>query len=222
MIDTKERSRMNYSKDLNISGNRIINVQDPTEPNHVATKKYTDIVHNLTPLSNKYEYIHYINLRNITLHSIAGISKVTTTWAHTPAQNYYEGMEQFWLESSACTLKYRLDKQDLKEKYIQLDFQQPLMIQELTLLFYHDEYVNIKIKYIWQVSEDKKNWNATTLIPNETKSKEQTWNGNNGMIKFINEPHIHFPYWRLLIAEGEIEEEHKNPWLNLLLLKVEV
>jgi len=61
---------MNGSRDLNNSGNKIINVADPTEQQDVATKYYTDQVHFLRPSSNVHEYLEYINKINELLHSI--------------------------------------------------------------------------------------------------------------------------------------------------------
>ena len=37
------------AKDLNINGNRVINVAEPAENDHVATKKHADYLHALSP-----------------------------------------------------------------------------------------------------------------------------------------------------------------------------
>ena len=80
-------------KDLNISGNRVVNVADPAELNHVATKHYVDHVHTWGPDSNVEEYVRYINFRNVTLHSIAGLCKLETTfgWATDPKRVIIRG-----------------------------------------------------------------------------------------------------------------------------------
>ena len=64
---------MDPRKDLNVSGNRIVNVVDPRELDHVATKHYVDHPHTYRPDSNVEEYVRYINARNITLHSLTGL-----------------------------------------------------------------------------------------------------------------------------------------------------
>ena len=71
---------MDPRKDLNVSGNRIVNVADPRENEHVATKHYVDHLHSYRPDSNVEEYVRYINARNITLHSLAGLCKLETTF----------------------------------------------------------------------------------------------------------------------------------------------
>ena len=43
---------MDPRKDLNVSGNRIVNVADPREADHVATKHYVDHLHIYRPDSN--------------------------------------------------------------------------------------------------------------------------------------------------------------------------
>ena len=58
---------MDPRKDLNMSGNRVVNVADPTELNHAATKQYVDTLHTWGPDGNIEEYIRYINSRNSTL-----------------------------------------------------------------------------------------------------------------------------------------------------------
>ena len=54
---------MDPRRDIDISGNRVVNVSDPTENDHAATKHYVDTVHTMTPADNVHEYTRYINLR---------------------------------------------------------------------------------------------------------------------------------------------------------------
>ena len=67
--------------EINMSKKIVVIGADPTEPHYAATKCYTDHLienlHNLTPTTDELEYVHYINLRNTTLHSLAGILEVT-------------------------------------------------------------------------------------------------------------------------------------------------
>ena len=67
---------MDGSRDLNISGFKVVNVADPTQPRDVLTKNYVDNLINdrsqriikyindirsLTPNTSVEEYIRYIN-----------------------------------------------------------------------------------------------------------------------------------------------------------------
>ena len=67
---------MTERRDLNVSGNKVINLKWPTKFNDAATKGYVDNVHLLKPSDNIHEYIRYINNRNDLLHSIAGLVRV--------------------------------------------------------------------------------------------------------------------------------------------------
>ena len=71
---------MDPRKDLDISGNRIVNLANPSRHDHAATKSYVDYVHILRPDANVEEYVRYINARNATLHSIAALCKIETTF----------------------------------------------------------------------------------------------------------------------------------------------
>ncbi len=72
---------MDGSRDLNISGYKIVNVADPTEAQHVTTKHYVDqynvttmtyieFLRQLTPVSTVEEYVRYINRRKTTCHRL--------------------------------------------------------------------------------------------------------------------------------------------------------
>ena len=43
---------MDPRKDLNISGKRVVNVADPADLNHAATKQYVDTLHTWGPDAN--------------------------------------------------------------------------------------------------------------------------------------------------------------------------
>ena len=61
-------------RELNVTGNKIINLDDPSQDQDAATKGYVDRlvqnvvwrVHNNTPLSTRDEYVHVINNKEIT------------------------------------------------------------------------------------------------------------------------------------------------------------
>ena len=50
---------MDPRKDINISGNRLVNVADPSLYHHVATKSYADALHARDPSTSEEEYIRY-------------------------------------------------------------------------------------------------------------------------------------------------------------------
>ena len=90
---------------MNNSGNKIINVADPTEQQDVATKYYTDQVHFLRPSANVHEYLEYINKRNVLLHSIAGLVKVSTDIEYTFGKHTGGHPGNVWLESPTSTVE---------------------------------------------------------------------------------------------------------------------
>ena len=71
------------AKDLNISKNRVVNVVEPAENDHVATKKYVDYLHALSPDSNVHEYVRFINSRRDTQYSLTRLCGIrwTIDWA---------------------------------------------------------------------------------------------------------------------------------------------
>ena len=112
---------MDYRKDLNISGNRVVNVADPREDDHVATKHYVDHLHLYRPDSNAEEYVRYINARYVTLHSLAGLCKIETTflWATDPKRVTVRYIGPYLLlESTTGHCLYAIQEQDLTGKNI--------------------------------------------------------------------------------------------------------
>ena len=110
---------MDPRKDVNISGNRIVNVADPVQFNHVVTKSYVVHVHILRPNDNVEEHVRYINTRNATLHSIAGLCKIECTfdWAVDPTRVKHRYIGPYLLlESSTGHCLYVIKTQDLAGK----------------------------------------------------------------------------------------------------------
>ena len=110
---------MDPKKDLNVSGNRIVNVADPRESDHVATRHYVDHLHIYRPDSNAEEYVRYINARNVTLHSIAGLCTLETTfgWVTDPKRTVFGMVDPYIvLESTTGHCLFVIQEQDLTEK----------------------------------------------------------------------------------------------------------
>ena len=150
---------MDPRKDLNISGNRIVNVADPDELNHVATKHYVDHVHVLRPDANAEEYIRYINARNTTLHSLAGLCKIESSfdWAVDPdcVRHRYIG-PYILLESTTGHCLYAIQEQDLTGKNITVEYLFPVEVHKWDIhVLYEGQYDHDEFTYIWQASNDK-------------------------------------------------------------------
>ena len=59
---------MDPRRDIDASGNRVVNVANPSLGHHAATKTYVELVHYRDPKTSSEEYVRYINLRNHTAH----------------------------------------------------------------------------------------------------------------------------------------------------------
>ena len=138
---------MDRSRDLNISGYKIVNVADPTQPADVVTKNYSDKYNDDTkdyindlgqrifgyinkmrdPTTDLEEYVRYINLRQVTCHSLAGLVKVSTTFPGDRHAVYQHGGPHVWIESPTSSLEYKITKtQEITGKDIKLDFLYPV------------------------------------------------------------------------------------------------
>ena len=153
---------MDPKKDLNVSGNKIINVAEPLENDHVATKHYVDHLHVYRPDSNVEEYVRYINVRNLTLHSIAGLCKLETTfiWATDPKRTIIGVVAPYIvLESNTGHCLFAIQEQNLNGKTMTVDYLFPVEVQKWDLCVFFDGVEDLdEFIYIWEVSDDKENW----------------------------------------------------------------
>ena len=90
------------AKDLNISENRVINVAEGAENDHVATKKYVDYLHALSPDSNVQEYVRFINSRRDTRYSLTTLCGIKWTIDWTDKERVKETTGPFNLFESQC------------------------------------------------------------------------------------------------------------------------
>ena len=195
---------MDGNRDFNNSGNKIVNVADPTEEQDVATKYYTDHTHFLRPTSNIYEYLEYINKRNTLLHSIAGLVKVSTDIEYTFGKHTggVVGNPYVWLESPTSTLEVLLKKQKhLTGKYISIRYRYPIHVSTWYFNIARDLYEDWEIRFKWEVSNDGNFW-ITLPVTHTTKTIESRWCGNNTVLRFVNEWHARSQYWRIVFVAG--------------------
>ena len=171
---------MDGSRDLNISGYKIVNVADPTQPADVVTKNYTDklngdikdninelgqrifdIINKMrdsTPTSSVEEYVKFINLRQVTCHSLAGLLKISTTFPGDKHPVYQHGGPHVWIESPTSTLEYKItDTQGFTGKDMTIDFLYPVKVSTWTL-FLLGQATIWHVKFIWQWSKDQVTW----------------------------------------------------------------
>lgn len=204
---------MDWRNDLNISGNRVVNVADPTETDHAATKHYVDYLHMTPPLENEHEYIRYINLRNQTIHSITGMCTISwdLDWDVGDAPEILKlttGPHVLLESVTSPTILHVTAPQHLKDKTITVNYKFPISVRywNLFLFFKGAQDPGFKFKYIWEVSRDNKKWHAITT-PVEAVIYKIKWCGNDGYITFYNGARdVRSLHWRVHITEGELAQ----------------
>lgn len=226
---------MDGSRDLNISGFKIVNVAEPTEQGDVGTKGYIDKVvdefsrriikyindlRNYTPNFNVEEYIRYINLREITCHSLAGLVTMKSTIPCVPHITSQHGIPHVWIESPTCTTEYKIENlHNIVGSNIQASFQFPIKVK---IWIFHiiqdDKDIPWKLSYQWECSNDGKIW---TVISSENKamSVPNIWSGNNSEIVFVNEKNSSYLHWRVVFKHSQTTA--KIVYINYLKMRVE-
>ena len=230
---------MDRSRDLNISGYKIVNVADPTQPADVVTKNYSDkhnddmkdYINDLgqrifgyinkmrDPTTDLEEYVRYINLRQVTCHSLAGLLKVSTTFPGDRHAVYQHGGPHVWIESPTSSLQYKItNTREITGKDITLDFLYPVKVSTWTL-YLLDEATAWNVKFIWQWSKDRVNW-ISSKEAISTQSETNLWCGNNAKIVFRNDktPKA-LKYWRIVINGSETKS--KYIYINYLQMDIE-
>lgn len=204
---------MDWRNDLNISGNRVINVADPTKNDHVATKHYVDHLHITLPLENEQEYIRYINLRNQTIHSITGMCTIVwdLDWDVGVAPDILKlttGPHVLLESTTSPTILHLTAPQHLKDKTITVNYKFPISVRtwSLFLFFKGAQDPNFKFKYSWEVSPNNIIW-YTITAPVEVVINKAKWCGNDGYMLFYNgSHHVRSLHWRVRITEGELTQ----------------
>ena len=198
---------MSGNRDIDISGNKLINLGDPTEPQDAATKDYIDIlinnIHDLTPTSNANEYIRYINNRNTLLHSIAGIVGIRTDIDYdgktTPG---HENIPYIMLHSNTSSHQMMLTKgQQLKGMYIAFEFHFPLNVNSFIFNTCRDVYEDWEIQYVLEYSEHGLVW-VTLPGVKTVKTLKKEWLGNNSLLVLKNEVFTRAKYWRIVFQHA--------------------
>ena len=194
------------NRDIDISGNKLINLGDPTEPQDAATKDYIDIlinnIHDLTPTSNANEYIRYINDRTSLLHSIAGIVEIRTDIDYDgKAKPGHENIPYIMLHSNTSSHQMMLTKdQQLTGKYIAIKFQFPINVNSFMFNICRDTYEDWEIQYVWQYSVNGLVW--VTLPEKTSKTGKKEWLGNNSLLVLNNEAFERMKYWRIVFRHA--------------------
>ena len=198
---------MDGKRDLNISGNKIINVQWPTENDDVATKRYVDALHLMTPTDNIWEYIRYINWRNNLLYSIAGLVLVKSDMEYHHARHYNGKDMHFWVESPTSTLEYWLRKnKQLVGKSIEVVYQFPVHVLSWKLNMCRDKYEDWEITFQWQVSDDGFVW-IYHGQPSTATTKEESWCGNNTLLELETDHDFRAAkHWRISFVEASTND----------------
>ena len=222
---------MNTGKELNLDGNKVINVANPRQAQDASTKDYVDRtvqnvvwqVHNYNPLSSRDEYIHFINDKEITMASLTGVCKVTTDWKLSAGVHAYtqNEMMHILLESATCSNTFWLPAQDLKTKYIAVEYKFPVAVHHWVFVFRYECYAWSTATFHWEVSNDGEQWHAVTASA-DARCTAKSWNGNTHSLYLPNNAFRKtYPFWRIVIDKGTIDKVSNNdPWVNLLLMKL--
>jgi hypothetical protein len=216
---------MDPRRDINVSGNRVVNVADPDQDDHVATKHYVDHLHTYGPDSNVEEYVRYINFRNVTLHSIAGLCKIETDFEwDTDPRRTVEGMAGpfILLESVTTHCIFQIKDQDLKGKSMTVEYNIPVEVRKWNFRFL--DYLSYRgglgdpdeFLYSWYASNDKETWIQRGPVRG-VKVIGEIWNGCDALLSFTNTSIGRYKFWKLKIQNGKVT---KNPYFNMLLMTV--
>ena len=198
---------MDPRKDINISGNRVVNVANPTEPDHVATKGYIDTLHyDKRPLSDKEEYIKYINLRNSTCSSLAAVCTINWDLEWEVIKNRgilkEETGPHVLLESmTSPAILHVTAPQQLAEKTITVEYKFPIVVEYWNILIYlKGAPDHIELKYAWEVYVGN-HWIPITMAQ-EVQFERKKWCGNDVYLTFHNPGERAYRKWRIRITEG--------------------
>ena len=219
---------MDPRKDVNVSGNRVVNVADPIEPNHVATKSYADYLHLLAPDSDEFEYVRYIRSRRDTQCSLTRLCTIEWDVIYTAEKDQKPGLQGtsgpfHLLESAICPSILRISPQQLARKYIMVKYRYDVRVINWKIsLTYQDpkDQPALDFRFVWQVSPDYRRWgNVTEPTPIEVKNFPQRRDGNDGeMIFRMNNPdNIRAKYWRVNFTAGQLQQ---NFYVNQLYMKL--
>ena len=186
----------------------------------MATKNYVDHVHVLRPDANAEEYVRYINARNVTLHSLAGLCTLETSfgWVTDPKRTVRGMVDPYIvLESNTGHCLFSIQTQDLTRKSMTVEYMFPIEVQKWDFcVLYKEQYDHDEFLYVWQASNDKENWEqrGQTKV---AKFAVNNWNGCDGILSFTNNAIGRYRYWRLLIQHGKVT---KAPYFNIMLMTV--
>ena len=200
---------MDPRKDINISGNRLVNVADPSLYHHVATKSYADALHARDPTTSEEEYIQYINLRNHTAHSIVVLCTLSWDWNWSTRDDIDKDTvgPHILLESTASTSLIHVEIQNLKDKVIAVAYKHPVLVKQWEIMVYFKgKRSHFESKYVWEASDDGEHYDVVSE-PLDVEIKDLEWCGNDGYMLFRQARHLGpHTHWRIVFTEGDIKE----------------
>ena len=200
---------MDPRKDINISGNRLVNVADPSLYHHVATKSYADALHARDPTTSEEEYIRYINLRNHTAHSIVVLCTLSWDWDWSTRDDIDKNTigPHILLESTASTSLIHVEIQNLKDKVIAVAYKHPVLVKQWEIMVYFKgKRPQFESKYVWEASDDGEHYDVVSA-PLDVEIKDLEWCGNDGYMLFRQNHHLGpHTHWRIVFPEGDIKE----------------
>ena len=213
---------MDPRKDVDINGQRVVNVADPTELNHVTTKRYVDSLHYAKrPTDDKEEYVKYINLRNTTCLPLTALCSIhwNIKWEITEERGIPKETTgpHVLLESNTSPAILHVSPQKLEHKYISIAYRFPVVVK-FWYIFVHQgvENAEFDIEFTWEVSINN-HWIPISFARpvdfNQTK-----WCCNDGVLKFNHTGDKAYEQWRICITKGEIK---KSFFANQLYMWIE-
>ena len=205
---------MDPRRDIDLSGNRVVNVADPTEHHHATTKYYVDLVHLLTPRDNAAEYARFISLRRYTQNSLTRLCAIFWNWEWEENQEEEKNPKDTkdvynLLESEICPTILRITPQQLTTKYITIKYKFAVHVDNWKISITYENpraQPALAFRYVWQVSNDGINFNSITeptdvVIRNFPRRRC----GNDAEMEFKNEneANVRADYWKILITTGQ-------------------
>ena len=166
------------------------------------------------PASSYETYVKYINLRKKTLHSILGLVNITSSLS---PHSYIQSL----LESSTTYTSYYWLDQSFKDKYIALEFQMPVWLNQIQFVVH--EHVSWTLHFTWQYSDDGILWEQigneynkdfSSSIQPPVSSPFEMLTFSQEVSKLENSRHR---YWRMHGLGGDVTND---PYINALFIEL--
>ena len=166
------------------------------------------------PASSYDTYVKYINLRKKNIHSILGLVNITSSLS---PHSYIQSL----LESSTTYTSYYWLDQSFKDKYIALEFQMPVWLNQIQFVVH--EHVSWTLHFTWQYSDDGILWEQigneynkdfSSSIQPPVSSPFEMFTFSQEVSKLKNSRHR---YWCMHGLGGDVT---KDPYINALFIEL--